>query len=203
MQGRIEPTIRAILSSFLTVIDCERCQILLTDTEEGEGEDEGREGMFRQQEKLLMHRRRGQRRETGGASKVLFRRVFDLQRSDLDEEGNILGEEESSSSTMGSEGRFPINVFITGEVAATGKKINIRDARTDERYRRAVAAAAAAAAVVVVVVVVVVAVHVVVVAAAVVVAAPVVAACYYNYCCCFCSCCCYLHTQHCPFALQV
>ncbi len=60
-QGRIEPTITSILCNFLTMIECERCQILLTDHSEDVCE---------------------------GTNRV-FKRVFDLQRSDLDEDGDI------------------------------------------------------------------------------------------------------------------
>ena len=92
-KSRIEPTIRIILSNFLTVIECERCQILLTDAEEPR----------------------------------IFKRVFGLQRSDLNEDGEV-------KDGVNFDGRFPINAAITGEVASTGKKINIEDLRIDERF---------------------------------------------------------------------
>jgi len=97
----MEQTIRCILANFLTMIECERAQILLTDDDE--------QGHFD------AHR------------PPAFRRVFDLQRRDLDEDGNVVAPKEAF------EGRFPIHASITGNVAATGKKENIRDVLTDER----------------------------------------------------------------------
>ena len=95
-QSRIEPTIRRILSNFLTMIECERCQILLVNSDE---------------------------------DPKVFKRVFDLQRSDLNEEGEV----DYGKSSVSFEGRFPINAAITGEVAATGEKINIHNMQMDER----------------------------------------------------------------------
>lgn len=91
-QSRIEPTLRTILSNFLTMIECERCQILLTDSDDP----------------------------------MVFKRVFDLQRSDLNEEGEV------RSDTV-FEGRFPINAAITGEVASKGQKVNIKCMKNDDR----------------------------------------------------------------------
>ncbi|XP_059093820.1 cGMP-specific 3',5'-cyclic phosphodiesterase-like [Tigriopus californicus] len=91
--NRIEPTIKTILGNFLTMIECERCQILLT------CED----------------------------NPTIFKRVYDMQRRDLNEEGQC-------KEGTPHEGRFPINLAITGEVALKGVKINIHNLEQDERF---------------------------------------------------------------------
>ena len=57
-----------------------------------------------------------------------FSRVFDLESSDLDDE----------SVSTPFEGRFPINVGITGFVSGTGQTVNIKDAYEDARFDQAV-----------------------------------------------------------------
>lgn len=52
--------------------------------------------------------------------------MFDLQRSDLDEDGLV-------KDDLVFEGRFPINAEITGEVAATGVKINMPVPSAEDR----------------------------------------------------------------------
>ena len=112
-QGRIEPTIASILANFLTMIDCERCQIILL--EDAKPDDEN-------------------------GNHPVFKRVFDLERKDLkldeDRDDETFEEDEKPLSDLVFEGRFPINIAITGEVATTGKTINIRDAHSDQRCVR-------------------------------------------------------------------
>lgn len=91
--NRIEPTIKTILTNFLTMIECERCQILLT------CED----------------------------NPSIFKRVYDMQRRDLNEDGQC-------KEDTPHEGRFPINLAISGEVALKGVKINIHNLEQDERF---------------------------------------------------------------------
>ena len=57
-KSRLEPTMRTILTNFLTVIECERVQILLTSNDDPN----------------------------------VFRRVFDLQREDLKDDGELMDE---------------------------------------------------------------------------------------------------------------
>ena len=90
--SRIEPTIRTILSNFLTMIVCERCQILLTDPNDPR----------------------------------IFKRVFQMQRGDLNEE--------AEDEEIVLEGRFPILAVISGDVAVAGRKVNIADVQADERF---------------------------------------------------------------------
>lgn len=94
--SRLEPTMLTILTNFLSLIDCERCQILLSD----------------------------QHKPT------VFKRVFDLERNDL-----VLNNGGDDLEAP-FEGRFPINAAITGEVARTGKRINLKDATKDHRFDR-------------------------------------------------------------------
>ena len=56
-----------------------------------------------------------------------FSRVFDLEAEDLRSESD--GERLSPF-----EGRFPINIGITGYVATTGETLNIPDAYEDQRF---------------------------------------------------------------------
>ncbi len=82
--SHLEPTMLTILTNFLSLIDCERCQILLSDPN----------------------------------MPTVFKRVFDLDRRDLNES------EEGSVEKL-SEGRIPINSTIAMDVARTGQKVNI------------------------------------------------------------------------------
>lgn len=61
-------------------------------------------------------------------SKGIFSEVFELHADDIDNE-NIDNKEGSFT-----EARFPINIGITGHVAATGEILNIPDAHADERF---------------------------------------------------------------------
>ena len=58
------------------------------------------------------------------SSQSTFSRVFDLEQQDL-----ARGE----PGQQAGEGRFPVNVGITGYVATTGESVNIRDAYQDSR----------------------------------------------------------------------
>jgi len=60
-------------------------------------------------------------------SQSTFSRVFDLQQSDLDPDG-------LPKNLTAYEGRFPVNAGITGYVAATGERVNIKNAYEDPRF---------------------------------------------------------------------
>jgi GAF domain-containing protein len=57
-----------------------------------------------------------------------FSRVFDLEAEDL------RSSQESETRLSPFEGRFPINIGITGYVATTGETLNIADAYQDPRF---------------------------------------------------------------------
>ncbi|XP_059167977.1 dual 3',5'-cyclic-AMP and -GMP phosphodiesterase 11-like isoform X2 [Physella acuta] len=61
------------------------------------------------------------------ASKALFSQVYDLQASDFDND-------DSYNREGVNEPRFPLNIGITGYVAATGEILNIPDAYADPRF---------------------------------------------------------------------
>lgn len=63
-----------------------------------------------------------------GGSKVSFSRVFDFEANDLDIT------EDGESRTSPFESRFPINIGITGHVAATGEVVNIANAEEDPKF---------------------------------------------------------------------
>jgi len=98
-QSRIEPTIRTILTNFLTMIECERCQILLTSANGCSGGSGG------------------SRQPAAADRKEMFAKVFDLQRSDLDENGRAEGVPFDSN-------KCPANLAVAADVARTGKKVN-------------------------------------------------------------------------------
>ena len=90
-QSRIEPTIRTILTNFLTMIECERCQILLCHSSASSA--------------------------ANGNRKEMFTKVFDLQRSDLDENGR-------AEKVPFDSNKCPANLAVAADVARTGKKVN-------------------------------------------------------------------------------
>jgi GAF domain-containing protein len=57
-----------------------------------------------------------------------FSRVFDLEAEDL------RSSQETETRLSPFEGRFPINIGITGYVATTGETLNIADAYQDPRF---------------------------------------------------------------------
>ena len=65
---------------------------------------------------------------TGNNSVRSFSRVFDLDITDLQQE-----DFEKTRQTP-FEGRFPINIGVTGYVATTGETLNIPDAYSDARF---------------------------------------------------------------------
>ena len=102
-QSRIEPTIRTILTNFLTMIECERCQILLchaSPTANGGVSGGGGGG-----------------RQPADHRKEMFTKVFDLQRSDLDENGR-------AEKVPFDSNKCPANLAVAADVARTGKKVN-------------------------------------------------------------------------------
>ena len=75
-------------------------------------------------------------------SQSTFSRVFELELADLAELdiSSLRGSASLSSPpppaqsrTRVDQGRFPVNVGITGYVATTGETVNIRDAGKDSR----------------------------------------------------------------------
>ena len=105
-QSRIEPTIRTILTNFLTMIECERCQILLchsSTSPAANGSGGGGSG--------------GGCRQHPDHRKEMFTKVFDLQRSDLDENGR-------AEKVPFDCNKCPANLGVAADVARTGKKVN-------------------------------------------------------------------------------
>lgn len=96
-QSTIEHIVYRIMIHIQSLLECERCQVLLV----AEGSE------YKEQDQKT----------------ASFSRVFDLERTDLDP--NI---PESERPQSPCEGRFPINVGITGYVATTGCTLNIVDA---------------------------------------------------------------------------
>ena len=80
-------------------------------------------------------------------SQSTFSRVFELEQADLKEldisslrgSGSLSSPPppapppSAHSRTRADQGRFPVNVGITGYVATTGETVNIRDAGKDSR----------------------------------------------------------------------
>lgn len=92
-QSTIELVVYRIMTHTQSLLQCERCQVLLVDE----------------------------------STKGTFSRVFDLEANDLEDE-------DCCSRTSPFEGRFPINIGITGFVATTGEVLNIPDAYKDDRF---------------------------------------------------------------------
>ena len=70
-------------------------------------------------------------------SQSTFSRVFELDHTDLSDQQDLTtlltsGSKPSGSSGQG-QGKFPVNVGITGYVATTGETVNILDAYQDSR----------------------------------------------------------------------
>ena len=78
---RLETTMLIILTNFLALIDCQKCQISLCDRDRP----------------------------------TVFKRVFDLERKDLQEK----------HPKVAFEDRLPMKSHLTGQVALTGQKVNI------------------------------------------------------------------------------
>ncbi|KAG8175267.1 hypothetical protein JTE90_017816 [Oedothorax gibbosus] len=89
-QSTLEPIVHRILAHTQSLLQCQRCQILLLDD-----------------------------------NTKTFSRVFDLDAKDT-EKGDV--------RKSRCEGRFPINVGITGYVATTGEVLNIPNVLEDERF---------------------------------------------------------------------
>ncbi|XP_071039979.1 dual 3',5'-cyclic-AMP and -GMP phosphodiesterase 11 [Parasteatoda tepidariorum] len=95
-QSTIEHIVYRIMTHTQSLLQCERCQVLLVDE-----------------------------------TTKTFSRVFDLDINDMTSEN-------AESRTSPFEGRFPINVGITGYVATTGETLNISNVHKDERFDPAV-----------------------------------------------------------------
>lgn len=113
-QSTLEHIVYRIMLHIQSLLEVERCQILLI-AEESEYESESRK---------------------------TFCRVFDLESGDVTDDD--INQESTASKTEGGninnngphEGRFPINVGITGFVATTGQTLNISDVYSDPRFDR-------------------------------------------------------------------
>ncbi|XP_055948615.1 dual 3',5'-cyclic-AMP and -GMP phosphodiesterase 11-like isoform X2 [Argiope bruennichi] len=95
-QSTIEHIVYRIMTHTQSLLQCERCQVLLVDE-----------------------------------NTKTFSRVFDLDVNDMNAE-------DADSRKSPFEGRFPINVGITGYVATTGETLNIPDVLQDDRFDPAV-----------------------------------------------------------------
>ena len=107
-QSTLEQMMSRILTHVLSFIQCERASV------------------------LMVHE----------GSQSTFSRVFELEQADLKELdiSSLRGSASLSSPpppahsrTRADQGRFPVNVGITGYVATTGETVNIRDAGKDSR----------------------------------------------------------------------
>ncbi|GFT58005.1 dual 3',5'-cyclic-AMP and -GMP phosphodiesterase 11 [Nephila pilipes] len=91
-QSTIEHIVYRIMTHTQSLLQCERCQILLVDE-----------------------------------NTKTFSRVFDLDVNDMNTEN-------ADARKSPFEGRFPINVGITGYVATTGETLNIPDVLQDNKF---------------------------------------------------------------------
>ncbi|GFR32683.1 dual 3',5'-cyclic-AMP and -GMP phosphodiesterase 11 [Trichonephila clavata] len=91
-QSTIEHIVYRIMTHTQSLLQCERCQVLLVDE-----------------------------------NTKTFSRVFDLDVNDMNAEN-------ADARKSPFEGRFPINVGITGYVATTGETLNIPDVLQDDRF---------------------------------------------------------------------
>lgn len=109
-QSTLEHIVYRIMVHIQSLLEVERCQILLiADSDSSEYSNDARK---------------------------TFCRVFDLEASDVSE-AQSGGEQGKGTHNSGPcEGRFPINVGITGYVATTGENLNIPDAYNDPRFDR-------------------------------------------------------------------
>ncbi|RWS26377.1 dual 3':5'-cyclic-AMP and -GMP phosphodiesterase 11-like protein, partial [Leptotrombidium deliense] len=103
-QSTIEHIVYRIMLHTQSLLECERCQVLLVGESANDKNDPSRS----------------------------FSRIFDLSADDLNSDGEI------DSRMSPFEGRFPINIGITGFVATTGETLNIPDAYTDPRFDKKV-----------------------------------------------------------------
>jgi len=108
-QSTLDIMIQRILTHVLSFIQCERAMV------------------------LLVH----------DGSQSTFSRVFEADQTDLNlsedtDPASILLKPAPASTknggSSGSQGRFPVNVGITGYVATTGETVNIADAYSDPRF---------------------------------------------------------------------
>ncbi|XP_064594905.1 dual 3',5'-cyclic-AMP and -GMP phosphodiesterase 11-like isoform X2 [Liolophura sinensis] len=108
-QSDVANLIHKIMMHTQSLLQCERCQVLLVD-------DQHKQFSC----KDIIRRPEG-----------IFSQVFDLQASDFDNDDTYHRE-------GNTEPRFPINIGITGYVATTGEPLNIPDAYKDDRFDPAV-----------------------------------------------------------------
>ncbi|XP_071105991.1 dual 3',5'-cyclic-AMP and -GMP phosphodiesterase 11-like isoform X1 [Haliotis cracherodii] len=104
-QSNVANLIHKIMMHTQSLLQCERCQVLLVDDL---SKDKNK------QPRLPL--------EAG-----IFSQVFDLQASDFDND-------DTYNREGPQEPRFPINIGITGYVAATGEPLNIPDAYSDDKF---------------------------------------------------------------------
>ncbi|XP_074647468.1 dual 3',5'-cyclic-AMP and -GMP phosphodiesterase 11-like [Tubulanus polymorphus] len=104
-QTNVAALIQKIMTHTQSLLQCERCQVLLVD-------ETSKDKNKRRRKTLIMG---------------VFSQVFDLEANDFDND-------DSCNREISSEPRFPINIGITGYVATTGETLNIPDAYSDDRF---------------------------------------------------------------------
>ncbi|KAI1303641.1 Dual 3',5'-cyclic-AMP and -GMP phosphodiesterase 11 [Halotydeus destructor] len=120
-QSTLEHVVYRIMVHIQSLLEVERCQVLLVAHHDLEHSSE--------------HLEIAQRSTS-------FSRVFDLESCDLkSQDDDQSGSNQASATTERQspfEGRFPINVGITGFVAGTGQTLNVTDAYCDSRFDQSV-----------------------------------------------------------------
>ncbi|XP_064632499.1 dual 3',5'-cyclic-AMP and -GMP phosphodiesterase 11-like isoform X2 [Lineus longissimus] len=115
-QSNVASLIQKIMMHTQSLLQCERCQVLLVDES-----SKGYPGAIR----ITLP-------DTDLTSPEhiyagVFSQVFDLEAGDFDND-------DSCNREVSSEPRFPINIGITGYTATTGETLNIPDAYEDDRF---------------------------------------------------------------------
>ncbi|KAH9413579.1 cGMP-specific 3',5'-cyclic phosphodiesterase [Dermatophagoides pteronyssinus] len=159
-QSSIENIIYRILIHVLSLLQCERCQIMLLECDDDDEDDDFFGPMdFKnrhQDDSPMKHSQQTINNHSSDRSPISdcpssngsscsesiydlqanhatmatrsFYRVFDLQTKDLEQP------DFEKNQTAPFEGRFPINIGITGYVVTTGETLNIADAYNDCRF---------------------------------------------------------------------
>ncbi|CAG2114115.1 unnamed protein product [Medioppia subpectinata] len=126
-QSNIENIIYRILLHIQSLLQCSRCQVLLL--AENSQENDINEGNDNELEcKSNTNQTKESQLNMKNQSFCSFSRVFDLEAEDLG------GSDECETRLSPFEGRFPINIGITGFVATSGQTLNIADAYEDPRF---------------------------------------------------------------------
>lgn len=106
-QSNVANLIQKIMMHTQSLLQCERCQVMLID----------------ESSKVKNRKNRRRRKSQTG----IFSQVYDLATDDFDNS-------ETYTREGPTEPRFPIQIGITGHVAATGEPLNIPDAYNDPRF---------------------------------------------------------------------